>query len=178
MILKKTWFGSALVFCALTMFGSVQSNAAEVKIGTVDMQKVLQSVEEGKKAKKNLEKTFNKRKKELQKKEAKIKEMHEKFQKKSLVMSEKARAKKQAEIQQKIIELQQETAQSQQELAQIEAQLKNPIIGKIRKLISEIAEKKKYTVVLEKNKNSVLYSLDKNDLTEEIIKIYNKSPSS
>ncbi len=176
----------ATVFFAVLGFSTLSVEAAKkavvknvgVKIGTVDMQYVLQTVEAGKKAKKSLEKTFKKRKKNLQKQEAKIKKLHEEFQKKSLVMSEKARAQKQGEIQQKIMQLQQETAKSQQELAKKEATLKNPIIRRIKNLINKIAQERGYTVVLERNDNNVLFSLDKDNLTKEIIKKFNKTHGS
>jgi Skp family chaperone for outer membrane proteins len=41
-------------------------------------------------------------------------------------------------------------------------------------VIKKIAEKKGYTVVLEKNENSVLYSLEKDDLTTEVVSSYNQ----
>ena len=46
---------------------------AEVKIGYVDMQKAIQETAAGKKAKKELEDEFNKKKKDLEKKEGDIK---------------------------------------------------------------------------------------------------------
>lgn len=164
----------------LTILGMGISTAsaatnADVKIGVVDMQQAIQSVKEGKSARSKLEKEFNKKKKELQNEEAQIKKMHEEFQKKSLVMSEKARAEKQQEIQGRILKLQQKTMQSQQEIQQKEKDLTQPIITKLRKIIKDMAEKQGYSVVLEKNENTVLYFLDKDDLTTEVIKRFNKS---
>ena len=146
-----------------------------VKIGTVDMQKALQSVESGKKAKSQLEKDFNAKKKELQTEEASIKKMTEEFKKQSLVMSDEARAKKQAELQERILKFQELTGRSQVEIQQKERELFQPIFTKLRSIIAEMAKKKEYTVILEKNENNVLYSLEKDDLTDEVISTYDKS---
>ena len=51
---------------------SFTARAAEVKIGYIDMQKAIQETAAGKKAKKELEDEFNKKKKDLEKKEADV----------------------------------------------------------------------------------------------------------
>jgi len=63
---------------ALLMSFSV-SAFADVKIGLVDMQKAIQESAEGKKAKKELENDFNKKKKDLEKLEADLKKKKEDF---------------------------------------------------------------------------------------------------
>jgi outer membrane protein len=162
----------------LVVFGFGISNlsmaAIETKIGTVDMQKALQSVETGKKAKAQLEKDFNAKKKELQGEEASIKKMTEEFKKQSLVMSDEARGKKQGELQERIMKFQELTARSQSEIQQKERDLTQPIIVKLRTIIADAAKKHDYSVVLEKNENSVLYSQEKDDLTNEVISTFDK----
>ncbi|MGK5081831.1 OmpH family outer membrane protein [Bdellovibrionota bacterium FG-1] len=150
------------------------SEESGVKIATVDMQKALQSVEAGKKAKSQLEKEFNTKKKALQSEEVAIKKMGEEFKKQAAVMNEDARAKKQAEIQERIMRFQETTGRSQAEIQQKERDLTSPIIVKMRAIISEMAKQKGYSVVLEKNENTVLFSLEKDDLTSEVVSIYNK----
>ena len=143
------------------------------KMGTVDMQKVLQTVGAGQNAKKQLEKLFKQKKKLLKAEEDSIKKLTEEYKKQSLVLNDAARGKKQSAIQERIMKLQQMTQQSQQEMQIKEQDLTKPILGNVRKVIQEMAEKKEYKVILEKNENTVLFSLEKDDLTAEIIKIYN-----
>ncbi len=165
-----------LAFISGMSFGAKSALAVDenARIGTVDMQKALQTVEAGKNAKLQLEKEFNAKKKTLQAEEAKIKKMHEEFQKQSLVMNEEARAKKQQEIQKILMGFQEMTARSQQEIQMKEQDLTKPIITKIRNLVTDLAKKKGYTIVLEKNENMVLFSQEKDDLTTEVIALYNK----
>ncbi|OFZ76249.1 MAG: hypothetical protein A3K03_02205 [Bdellovibrionales bacterium RIFOXYD1_FULL_44_7] len=170
--MKKVYL-SILLVCFLGF-----SAFAEEKIATVDMQKALQTVEAGKKARSLLEKEFNAKKKELQKEENSLKKMGEDFKKQSLVLSDEARIKKQNEIQERIMKFQEMTAKSQADIQQKEQELTMPIINKLRSVIGEIAKQKGYTVVFEKNENTVLYSLDKDDLTGEVIAAYNKQSKS
>ncbi len=153
---------------------SVPAIAAEFKVATVDMQQALQSVEAGKKAKAVLEKEFKSKEKTLKDEEAAIQKMGEEFKKQSLVMSDEARARKQGEIQERIMKYQEKRMRSQGELAQKEQELTKPIIDKLRSVIAELAKSKGYNMVLEKNENTVLFSQEQDDLTAEVISAYNK----
>ena len=160
---------SGVVLAAATANASVEP----VKIGVVDMQRAIQGVDQGKKARGQLEKEFNSRKESLQKEEAAIKKMGEEFRKQSLVMNDDSRAKKQQEIQERVMKFQELTARSQQEMVQKEQELTLPIIQKLRAIIGEMAKTQGYSVILEKNENTVLFSLDRDDLTEEVVKRFN-----
>src|ERR1035437_10161799 len=155
-------FSSAILVLALIF--TTQARADDVKIGYVDMQKALQTVDAGKKAKSQLESEFNKRKQELDKAGIALKKAFEDFKKQSVVMSESARGKKEAELQERYMKLEQEKQMAQGEIQRKEHELTEPIVTKIRDLISSIAKKKNYTVVLEKNETTVLYWLEKDDI--------------
>lgn len=172
--MKKAFQGVAL-FGVLASFSSTASVfAEELKVGVVDMQSALQSVDAGKKAKAQLEKDFNAKKKELQNEEAAIKKMGEEFKKQSLALSDEARAKKQQELQERIMKFQETTARSQAEIQQKEHDLTQPLITKLRGVIADLAKQKSLAVVLEKNENNVLYFRDKDDFTQEVITTFNK----
>jgi outer membrane protein len=157
---------------------SAWANTDGMKIGTVDMQKALQTVEAGKKAKSQLEKEVNEKKQEIEKEKASINKMGEEFKKQALVMNEEARNKKQAELQERILKLQEKAGKTEMELRQKEQSLTAPIIGKLRDIISHLAKEKGYTMVLEKNENTVLFSLEKDDLTTDVISSYNSGKKS
>lgn len=162
----------AIVLAGL-MMGSV-AFANETKIGFVDMQKAIQEVAAGKKAKKELEDEFNKKKKELEKREADIKKMGEDFEKRSMAMNEDARMKKQNEIQGEMRKYQEIAGKSQMEIQKKERELTQPIVTKLRSIIEEIAKKENFTVILERSENAVMYAKKDIDLTERIIKEHDK----
>lgn len=163
--------GYLLVLTVMAV-GAAGLARAETKVATVDIQKILTSVDSGKKAKTELENFVNKRKTELQKEEADIKKVVEEFQKQSMVMNDKARQKKEQELQQRAMKFQEAVRNSQIEAQKKEQELISPILEKLRRMVKATAPKKGYTVVLEKNASTVLYSLDQDDLTDELVKTY------
>jgi outer membrane protein len=175
--MNKVQKWSVCVALSLCIFGgSTLSFASEglEKVAVVDVQKALLQIEAGKKARATLEKEVNSKKAEFQKEQAAIAKMNEDFQKQSLVMNEEARAKKQSELQNRMMKFQQQAQQSQDELQTKERALTQPIITKLRSIISDLAKKKNYSVVLEKSENFVLYSEEKDDLTAEVIALFDK----
>lgn len=144
------------------------------KIGVVDMQKAIQSTEAGKKAKKELEGEFEKRKKELQKKETDLKKMGEDLEKKRSVLSEEVLGKKQAEMQEEMLKYRESLNKNQMEIQKKEQDLTRPILEKMRKIIGDTAKAGGYTVVLE-NSAGILFAEPSTDLTEQVIKAFEKA---
>jgi outer membrane protein len=148
--------------------------AADMKLAVVDLQKALQTVDSGKKAKSQLEKEFNEKKAALQSEEEAIKKMTEEFKKKTLVLSEEAKTRKQNEIQERLVKYREMFSKSQFEIQNRERQLTEPIILKLKGIVEDLGNKRGYTIILEKNENNVLFSQPKDDLTEEVIGLFNK----
>ena len=176
--MKQTFSLAIAILLSLGLNAGLARAADEQKIAFVDMPKALQTVEAGKKARASLEKEANSKKKSLQDEDAQIKKMIDEFKKKSLAMSDDARMKKQQEIQERAMRFEELKMRTQGELEQKQAELAEPIVNKLRDILSELAKSKGYTAVIEKNKNVVLYSLDKDDLTNELIERYNKANKS
>lgn len=148
--------------------------AAETKIGFVDMQKAIQETSTGKKAKKELEDEFNKKKKDLDKMEAEIKKKGEDFEKRSMAMNEEARTKKQTELQNEMRKYQEQAAKSQMEIQKRERDLTAPIVTKLRSIIEDIAKKEDFSMILEKSEQSVMWAKKEADLTERVVKQFEK----
>lgn len=155
-----------------TLCLSAASAFANPKIGTIDMQKALESVSAGKTAKENLQKEFQKKNDEFKKEEAELKKAQDELIKQSKALSESALQKKQRDLQEKILKFQEKVTNSQMEIQKKEQELVAPIIGKIKNIVNDIAKKDGYTLVLEKNENRVLFSLDQDDLTSKVVSAY------
>lgn len=162
----------SLLVLSLLMTASL-AQAADAKVGFVDMQKAIQTTSAGKKAKAELEGEFNKKKKELEKKEADLKKMGEDLEKKKSVLSEEALGKKQAEFQAEMMNYREIVGKSQLDIQKKERDLTAPILEKMRKVIANLAKEKGYTMVIE-NSQMVLYATPDADMTEEVIKAYEK----
>lgn len=146
---------------------------ADTKIGLVDMQKAVQATAAGKKAKTELEAEFQKKKKELEKKEADLKKMGEDLEKKKSILSEEILAKKQSEFQEEMMKYREAAGKSQAELQKKDRELTQPILDKMKKVIEKISKEKGYSMVLE-NSPMVLFSVPENDLTDAVIKAFEK----
>lgn len=145
------------------------------KFGYVDLQKAIQETSTGKKAKKDLEGEFNKKKKELEKKEADLKKMSEDFEKKSMVLSDELKAQKQGELQQEMMKYRELVGKSQMEIQKRERELTMPIVEKLHSILEEIGKKDGYAFILEKNEQSVLFADKQLDLTDRVLKEYEKT---
>lgn len=149
--------------------------AAEVKIAYVDMQAAIQKTSDGKKAKKKLESLAKTKETKLKKLETELKAKGEDFKKKASIYDEATARKKQMELQKEFYDLQQLLGKSQQELRQKEEEALKPIVGIIREQIDVIAKKGNYTMVLEKSENLVLFAKKDIDLTDQVVKAYEKA---
>ena len=144
--------------------------AAEFKVGVVDMQKAIQTSSAGKKAKKEVEGDFEKKKKELKKKEDDLKKRVEEFEKKQAVLSDKVRQEQQVDLQKDMMQFREEVSKSQVTIQQRERELTKPILEKLQKVILEIAKEKDFSMVLEKAEQSVMFAKTELDITDEVIK--------
>jgi outer membrane protein len=160
--------GIALI--ASTVLAQGEASAQTVKIGVVDVNRAIQGTNAGKKAKKELEDEFNKKKKDLEKREAEIKKMVEDFEKRSMAMNEEARNKRQREIQEEMRKHQEQAMKSQGEIQKRERDLTQPIVNRLRQIMEDIANKDGFTVILERAENSVMWMRKDVDLTDRLIR--------
>ena len=163
----------SLVVVFLTVCAWTQVHAAEFKLGVVNLQKAIQSTAQGKKAKTELESDFEKKKKELQKKEGDLKKMQEDLEKKRSVLSEEVLSKKQDEFREEMMKFQQVVAKNQSEIQKKEQELTQPILEKMKKIIEKLSKEKGYSMMLESTA-MVLYVDSAHDLTEEVVKAFEK----
>jgi outer membrane protein len=151
------------------------ANAAETKIGYVDVQKAIQATGAGKKAKEALDGEYGKRKKDLDKRKADIEKMNQDLEKKKTVLSEEVMGKKQMELQEEMMKFQKTVAENQMEIQKKEKELVEPIIEKMRKVIEKVAQDKGYSMVLEKQGQNVLYAQKDADLTDTVVQAFEKA---
>jgi len=150
------------------------STFASVLVGLVDIQKIMTSISEGKNVQKQLEKSFNDKKTLLKKDEEKIKKAQEDYKKQSMVLADSARLNKEREIQEMMMKLQNKTMEYQREIQKMEQDLKKPILEKLRPLIDEVSKANGVSMTFELSAAPIVYAETKKDLSEEVIKAYDK----
>lgn len=164
--------------CAILLALSFLSVAqAEVTVGLVDVQKVLTSIKEGQGVVKTLEKSFNEKKGTLKKEEERIKKAGEDLKKQASVLSEQARLTKEREIQDSIQKVQARAMEYQRDMQKMENDLKRPIIEKLRPVIEEVSKAAGVDMTFELGSAPIIYAQNRKDLTEDVVKAYDKKHS-
>lgn len=159
---------------ALMLLTFSLSSFAEVLVGLVDIQKIMTTIKEGKNVNKTLEKTFNDKKGVLQKDDEKIKKAMEDYKKQSALLADQARMTKEREIQEMQMKLQQKTMEYQRDIQKMEQDMKKPILDKLRPIIDEVSKSNKVALTFELSAAPIVYAEKKIDLSEEVIKAYDK----
>lgn len=153
------------------------SALSEVKVGIVNIQKIITTVKEGKSVNSALEKSFKSKQKLIKAEEEKIKKLQEKFQKQSAVFTAEVKAKKGMEIQRKVQAVRQKMAQFQKEIQKEEANLKKPLLEKLKPVIDTVSKKAKVDLTFEISSSPIVYAKSQVDLTDKVIKAYDKKHS-
>jgi len=154
-----------LLGCAFFAFSA---DAAEVnRIGIVDVQRVFQSSEGGKKVEAEIRSQFNKLQAELQKKGEELEEQRKRFEREALVMDKAVREEKQRELRIKTNDFQGLQKKYNDDLKVIEARLGGRLQKELTRLVEKLGQEQGYTVVLEKR--GVLYAIDTIDITDQLI---------
>lgn len=165
-----------LVFLsALALIFSLTSFAqAEVKIAVVDLFKVLNESEEGKRSIGELQKMVESRQKSLEEKQKKIQSLREEYEKKKSVLNEEARKSKEEEIERLGRELQRTAADYQVELQKKQNEMTQNMLKEIRQIINEFAQKEGYSLVIERAEQLLIYVTPTIDITDKIITLFNQ----
>lgn len=167
-----------LLLASFTMFAlfagptPVEAGAQPV-IGYLNLQRAILEVEEGKRAKSALKKTFEKKQKALSKKEKELKGLKDSLERESVVKSDGATRARKLEFQNKLVELQQVFMKEQKELQSLEQKELAAITKKMRKVIEQVGKAGGYTIILEVQDSRLLYAKAHLDLTNEVIRKYN-----
>ena len=147
---------------------------AAVTVGKVDVQKVLITVNQGVAVRDQLKKSFDEKQAILKKEEDAIKKLQDDYSKKASVINDKEKSKKEREIQEKIIAIQQKTSGYQKEIQDMEQKLKTPILERVKTVVDEVSKASDVDLVYEAATAPILYAKAEKDLTDEVVKAYNK----
>lgn len=160
---------SWLVLAALCLFSAAWAYAEDVRIGYVDVRKVLTESKAGQRVKGEIDKLVKQHREKLDHGEQELKDMQKAFEKDKLLMSDSQKEKKQQEFQVKLKAFQEERARAQREIDQKEREYTSQAVPKIREIIRDLAKAEKLTLVFDKNDASLLYAVDGPDLTDKVI---------
>jgi outer membrane protein len=153
---------SLLVCCALPL----AAQAAELKIGFVNTEKVFRDAPIAIKAQKKLEKEFQTREQDIQKQVKQARDLQSYLEKEGLTISEAERNKKQKDLANLSRDIQHAQREFREDLNQRKNEEFASVQERARKAIVEIAEKEKFDLIVE----NVVYASPKVDITDRVLK--------
>jgi len=170
MTLKAVFF-TGLFLAVMSFAGQHVSvaNAAEIKIGVMNVQRVLVESVSGKAAKNMFEAKAKELKAKFQAEENSLVAMQQEIEKKSSAWSAEKKESEVREYQKKGREFQVKTEDARFELKQLQDKELEPILKTMQTVVDTYGKKNGYTVILD-SKIGVLYSNNAIDVSADLTK--------
>ena len=148
------------------------AHAKDVRVGVIDIQAAVTGTKEWKKEFASFKTKFEKEKVLIATKEKNLKKMIEDLNKQSMVLSPKLKKKKEEALTKKKKDFERHVQDKNEEFAKTEKEITNKILKKMVKIVKDLGESKKFTMILEKKVG--LYFDQSVDLTTLATRTYNK----
>ena len=161
-----------LVFMVIGGLFTGTGYSADIKIGSVDMQKAVNECNAGKEAKRVLIKEAEKFQHLMAEMQKEVQEMRESLEKQGLMLTPETRVAREKELQAKVRDFQRWGEDHRNELNQKRIDIERNISIGLIKVAQEIGANAGYTLILQKNENIVLFASKAIDLTDQVIKAY------
>jgi len=179
---KTLWGRILLLFCAtgaLLIGAASASKAAEpFKMGVIDPQAVLEKSRAGKRALDGLKEYVSTRQKLLSRDEEELRNTEKMLKESGSKLSETEKKDKEAQFRTKIQEFQKRAQEFNQELQVKQKELVDEYMKKIAAATQTVAEKAGFSLVVDKGSEQtvkiVIYNKDTIDLTEQVIKEFDR----
>jgi len=165
--MKKVLVLAAMV-CALASAGN-----AQMKIGHINSEAVMQALPEAADAQKSLDALVAQWEAELQKMQGEWKRRFDEYDKRKLILTDQARADQERELRdldQRIVEYRNKKFGQNGELFQKQNEVMKPLQNKMFKVLEEIANEDGYDYIFDRSGEVLLlFASDKHDLTNQVI---------
>jgi outer membrane protein len=148
------------------------SDAKDVRIGVIDIQKAVSGTKEWKKEFSSFKAKFEKEKKSIVAKEGQLKKKIQDFGKQSMVISLALKKKKEDELMKQKREFERYVQDKNEEFAKQEKEITSKILQKMLIIIKKLGKSKNFTMVLEKKVS--IYFDESLDLTTLATRAYDK----
>ena len=149
------------------------AQAAELKIGYVDLQKIVVLSDQGKEANKTLESIEQAKNALINEKVNEIKKIEEELTKQGAVLNPETKEKKQADHEKLMMDYQKMRRDRDEELKKNETEFIQKIVLDVKKLLAKIAEEEGYAAIL--NEAGIAYIRPDADLTDRVLKMFNET---
>lgn len=169
----------ALLMAVVLLFMfALGAQAADLKIGYVDLNKALNESDAGKKAVKTLEEIFKTKQAVIDEKQKEMRKLDEELAKQTSILNPDALKGKREDFEKLKKDFQRMIKDSEEEVEKKRADFMDRIVKELSETIRKTGEEEGYAMILEKNEAGLIYSSEKLDLTDKIVKKYNEAMKS
>jgi outer membrane protein len=162
----------------ILVFGVHLSAAAGNKLVFVDFQKVFDQSKVIQKLNSELQERIRSEQDTIVKKRESLEKSKEELEKKVAVLNPEVRAKKEEELRQELKDLKRFAGDKEEEFQRRGSTLMQDIMKELGAIVKEIGEKKGYAAVVERSTGGVIYFDPSSDITDEVVKEYDKRSKS
>ena len=161
-----------LCLCMLTASTafSARDRETSLKIGVIDVQKIMKTSRAAKSAQAAYNKEVRSRQNKFSAREREVRTMEEELKKNDAKWSAEERMNKSEKLNKAVKDLKRLGSDMEEELRQKNTELSHKIMEDIRTIVNNVFRKEQYTLILDKN--SVVIADDSIDITDKIIRIY------
>jgi len=152
---------------------ALPASAGGMKIGYADLQKALNRSDAGVDAKESLKLKAAKLEKVLNAEQARIKKLKEEIDKKKGVWKKNTLLAKQKAFNTMAKAFQKKFVKYNDDLNKKKVEKEAEIIKELRSVVTALGKKKGYTYIFEKSGGGILYAPANDDLTDDVIKLFN-----
>ncbi|MGE4298698.1 MAG: OmpH family outer membrane protein [Desulfovibrionaceae bacterium] len=164
-----------LFLAVMTLLLPSLASAVEVKIGLVNMQKVMAESEPGQQARNELQKKLENIKNSLDVEKAAIAKMQEDMQKQAMVLSQEAKTDKEIEFKRRVRDYQDAAQNYQRKLQVEESKLTKPLAELIMKAVNDYAVANNFSMILDSASSGLVWAHKETDLTRLLIVEVNRA---
>jgi outer membrane protein len=160
-----------LVVGMLVVSCSVALAQERIKIGFIDIQRIIAESQAGKKAKDRFQAQVKKAEADVQKERQDLERLKGDLDKKGPLLKEDERRNLEADFQKRSVSLQRTMGDYQQDLQRKNNEMMAEILKELEQVVTEIGKAEKFTLILERSQ--ILYSDQATDITSRVIEVYN-----
>jgi outer membrane protein len=176
-------FVSAMIMATAVVAGAQPAAApspatTSIKIGYIDVQRVLARSSAGMAAREQLEKERAGIQKDMDGRRQELEKLRDEIEKKGPLMAADARREKQEQFDRKRRDAARAADDFQKELEKREATLLQKVLQEMGGVIERVGKEKNYYMIVEKRNAGVLYATTDADLTDEVIRAYDREAGS
>ena len=164
---------TGVMFVSMVFWSSVL--AQEIKIGYVNVERIIDSIPGKEEVKKILEEESDVWRGQAEEKMKELQKLRDDYESQKLILSPEKKKSKEEEISQKEQEFNQLWTDLQEKAQKRNAELTQPILDKAEKAINAIAERDNYAIIFDSSVAAIVFGVAELDLTDEVIEEINRT---